>query len=392
MKVYIKEFNSCVMRKQKIQQYRNFFLGNGHQLVSAPEEGDITIIWTCGFRGDFRDGSVLAIENLRGKSRGKVLVTGCLPNIAPASIPVGEDVLVIPWRQDEEAFSSFFMARKGLRQFDGVFCEGRRCEDTAQYRLLRPEDDCTFHDQFIKLVIAEGCLFACSYCSERLAFPAFKSFPAEELVTACRSVVEQTSVYDVMLMADSLGQYGKDINSSLPELMQQLLDIHPKLTLALNNLNPANFIEFEQELADCIRDHRIKHLNLPIQSASDSLLRAMSRPYGRNDLDRMYDLLQQLDFHAHDTHIIVGFPGETEEDIEETIRFLARCRPRYSLVSMYMEASGAPASLLPGKVDQVMTYGRIARMTDELTKLGIICNADGSDLSMLRLRLLAAKV
>ena len=259
------------MRKNKLQQYREFILDRGHRLVETPGEADLTLVWTCGFRADFRDASLQALERILATTTGRVLITGCLADICPERLPRNPRCQVMPWRDDVSTLEAVFGEGPALTGYDPVFVEEKLCDDTARCRLEHPDADYTFHDQFIKLVISEGCLFNCTYCSEKLAFPPFTSFPKERLVRAAREITARTGVYDIMLLADSLGQYGQDSGETFPGLLTALCAIDPRIGLALNNLNPASLVEHLDFLAGLIRNNRIRHLNLPIQSASDKV-------------------------------------------------------------------------------------------------------------------------
>ena len=312
MKVYVKALNSCVMRKQKLLQYQQFLVSNGHELVDDAAQASATIVWTCGFRADFRDACLLALDAVLVQCPGETIITGCLPDICPELLPRTPRSRIVAWREDAEALGGLFGHGAALDSFSPIFAEPRKCEDTAAFRKLHPGADVTFHDQFIKLVISEGCLYDCTYCSERLAFPPFRSFPLNGLLLAAQAMMEQTGVYDLILMADSLGQYGLDIGETFPGLLNALCALDPRVGIALNNLNPANFAAQLDDMSELIRQGRLRHLNLPIQSASDRILKLMNRAYTQADLHRIYERLAQLGFSAHDTHLIAGFPAKPQ--------------------------------------------------------------------------------
>ena len=315
------------------------------------------------------------------------MIAGCLPDIAPKLLSEKSSSRVINWRDDEDKMEEFFGANNvKLNQASNILVEKQFCEDTEKYRKENPDKDATFHDQFIKLLISEGCNFDCTYCSERLMFPPYRSFQEEKLVQACRSMIEKTGKHEVILMADSLGDYGKDIGTNLPSLIRKLKTIHPDLKVALNNLNPASFIEYFDQIVDFLKNGDIRHLNLPIQSASPLILKLMDRSYTREDINRIFNLLNNIGFKEFDTHIIIGFPGETADDFEETITFLLHYKPKHVLTSRYMEAPEMPSAVLPNKVDLKTMINRSQEAFKRLTGAGIICNTDDSDLAKDRLK------
>lgn len=389
MKVFIKGLNGCWMRKTDIQRYRDFFLANGHELVDDPAESDVTLLWTCAFRCDYRDNSLAEIERYQGEFAAELIVAGCLPDVDPELLRKQFQGRVVNWRDDEKKLEEYFGAPgEKLSAIPRMVSERKLHDDVAKFKTENPDKDATFADQFIKLHVAEGCRFECTYCSERLAFPPYHSFPEDELVEACRRVVEATGQLEVMLLGDSIGDYGHDIGSSLPALIRRLKTVHPGLKIAFHGLNPGHFIRFYDDMVEFLRNGDIHHIQLPIQSASERILKLMRRPYTRSDIDKIFGLLNSIGFTAFETHLIIGFPGETEEDLEETIQFVLRQRPRYVLASGFMEAPAMPASRLPGKVDAETKSQRLREAGARIRATGIICNTDDSELSAARFRAL----
>lgn len=387
MKVFLKGLNTCSMRRQKLQQYRDFLVANGHEISSDPHNSDVILMWTCAFRADVRDNSISEIRRYQREYNGELIVGGCLPDIDPELLKKNFAGRILYWRGDNHLMEQFFGCDK-LRfdQVPLIFIEKNLCDDAQKYREENPDKDAMFPDQFLKLLVSEGCNFECAYCSERLAFPPFRSFPEDELVEACRRMVEETGKLEVVLLADNLGAYGADMGSSFPALIRKLKTIHPSLRFALCNFNLAYFVQYYDDMAEFLRNGDFVHLNLPIQSASDRILKLMNRPYTRSDIEKVFGLLNDIGFKEFDTHIIIGFPGETEADYEETIQSILRYKPKYVLASNYMEVPRMASSRLPDKVDWG-TISRLARNTVERMKAAdILCNSDESDLMESRFR------
>lgn len=387
MKVCLKGLNSCGMRKTNVQRYRDYLLKNGHEIASHPKDSDIVLLWTCAFRGDFRDNSISEIKRYLKEYDAELIVCGCLPDIDKEMLKENFSGRFINWRDDEKKMEQYFGAPNiRLSEIQTPLSENSLCDDVEKFRQENSDKDASFVDQFNKLFVIEGCRFECSYCSERLAFPPCRSFPEDELVEACRVMTEKTSKLEVMLLGDSIGDYGHDIGSSLPNLIRKLKTINPDLKIALQGLNPASFIKYYDEMEGFLHDGDIRHLQLPIQSASDRILKLMNRPYRRADIDRVLNLLNKVDFSEFDTHLIIGFPGETEEDFEETIKFVLHHKPKYVLVNRYMESPVMPSSKLPDKVNDDTKNKRLRSAESRIKSAGILCNTDYSELSAERCR------
>ncbi len=380
MKVFLKGLNTCTQRAGKLRQYRTFLVANGHEIVETLDECDAVVAWTCAFRGDVRDNTLARLKEYESAGH-RVIATGCMPDIDPEGLAAGFSGQVFAWTEEAELERLFGRpGGRGLADCEAVFGEPPLCDDLARFRTACPDVDATFPDQFIKLVVAEGCPYTCTYCSERLAFPDFRSFDAEALAAECRRLVAETGRTEVILLADCVGEYGRDTGRDLPWLIRRLCAAHPDLRVALSNFHPINFLQNWAAFSDLIAENRIRHLNLPIQSASDPVLRRMNRLYRRDDLERLFGHLGHLGFDQFDTHIIVGFPGETTADVDTTLDFLVRHRVRYVLINRFMETPGMPATRFADKVPPTEAARRMRDAEDRLRAAGAIVNAEDSDL------------
>ena len=385
--VFIKGLHGCPMRTADLTQYADFLTANGHRVVDQPEESDVILLWTCAFRGDFRDNSLKEIHRYMNTYKAELIVAGCLPDIDRQLLETEYAGRFFNWRNQEEALEAHFgAAGKKFSDIPRQLSAGPLTDDLDQYRKEHPDKDISFSDQFIKLFVSEGCRFKCSYCSEILAFPRYRSFPEAALIEECKRQVQDTGRNEVVLMGDSIADYGCDTGSTLPQLIRKLKSEIPSLRIALLGFNPAGFIRYFNDMAEFIRNGWIRHMQLPIPSASPRILRLMNRPYRREHIDKIFSALNNLHFADFETHIIVGFPGEEEEDFEETIRFILKHRPRYVLASQYMESPTMPSAKLPCKVDPGTKSRRARDAVRQLTHVGILCNADESELSVARFR------
>jgi len=387
LKIFIKGLNSCAMRKQKLLEYKNFFLANHHDVIDNPADSDIIIVWTCAFRADVRDNSISQLKMYQKQYNAEVIAAGCLPDIDLSTLKHHFNGKIISWRDDQRELEQIIPSTNTpLNQCRSVFVEENLCDNIEQYKIQNPQKDITFHDQFIKLVISEGCSFTCSYCSERLAFPPFNSVPEQKLINTCKDMVKKTGCKDIVLLADSLGEYGKDINSSLPQLIKNLKTIDKDLRFALNNLNLRHFIDYYDEMTQFFQKGYIRHINLPIQSASQTMLTKMNRAYTKEEMEIVFSFLNQIQFKEFDSHIILGFPGETEDDLMQTIQFIIAYHPKYVLINKYMETPNAPSAELSPKIDDHTAMQRIFKAENEFKKRGIICNTEQGELLKDRLK------
>lgn len=380
-KFFVKSLNSCYQRQQNVDKYRRLLCNIGYAESETEEKADIIYVWTCAFRQDAEDNSVRTIQSLREKyPEKKIYICGCMTTIDPLvteELSRTTDAEVIPWKTEEQYFE-----KELLDASDTVCGVESIANDIEKYKRENPNQAVSFADQFIKLCIAEGCNCDCAYCSEKLAFPPYRSFPIDRLVERCKELVEKTHTYRVILVADSPGEYGCDCGTDITELMEKLYALNEKVEIVLNNFHPRFFLKFMPYFSAKIKEGKIYHINLPIQSASTAVLDRMRRGYTKADLERICSMFEELSFSRFDTHILVGFDGESYSDFVETVDFLSQHRFRYILASKYMyAAAGHRGEHRTGIVSEEEKQVRIAYLKKQVKSYGAILNYDGSELS-----------
>ena len=354
----------------------------GHKLVDNPDECDIILLWTCAFRKDYRDNSLNQIQILGGKNK-KLIVCGCLPDIDIDSLKSNFNGEYFSWREESKYMPIIFNGKsESLIDIDLYALGERNISNIEEFKSLNQNKKVLFADEFVKLFVSEGCTFKCTYCAEILAFPEYRSFPVKQLLEKCKELIDISGQKKVVLWADSLGDYGKDSKSSLPELIYALIDEIDGIQIGLEHLHPARFIEYIQSLSTLINSNKIWLVDIPIQSASDKILKLMNRQYNSEDISKIFALINNCSFVTNiKTHVIVGFPGETIVDHKETEDFLIKYAPKSVLISGYMGSAGMPSEYFPDKVSFTEIRRRVLDLTEKLRKKGIVCNYDNSSIS-----------
>ncbi len=380
MKVFVLSLNSCGMRNTAIQSYIDFIRANGHDVVAKIENSEMLLIWTCAFRHDVRDNSLAVIDHHVQTYKGEILVAGCLPDIDRERLARHFRGRLVPWRNDHSELESIFGAKgKKLAGVPLVLHKNRLYRDEIAFRKENPTTDAPYVGRYMQLYVSEGCPWECTYCSERLAFPPYRSFPEDQIVETCRRELARDGGSSVVLLGDSVGDYGGDLGSSFPDLVEHLRTAVPHIKIAVQDFNPHHFCKFFSEMTRFIREGLIVHLQMPYQSASERILKAMKRPYGPEELRQAFGALNELGFTEFDSHMIVGFPGETDDDFQMSLDFALRYRPKYMLVNGFMEVPAMPAAGYAGKVDAQTKHRRILQAHDELKSAGLIVNCDDSE-------------
>ncbi len=279
---------------------------------STKKDHNIVVVNTCGFIDKAKEESVnTIIEQVALKKKGsldKVYVTGCL------SQRYREDLeREIP---EVDAWFGTMELPLMLKQFEADY----KSELLGERLLATPR-----HYAYLK--ISEGCNRTCAFCAIPLMRGSHVSRPIEELVKEAESLVKK-GVREILLIAQELTYYGLDIykKRKLPELLHRLADVKGLEWIRLHYAYPS---KFPLEILDVIkeRDNICNYLDMPLQHASDNMLKAMRRQITRSEMtDLIHTIREKVPGICLRTTLIAGFPGETEQDVEELKEFLQEHR------------------------------------------------------------------
>jgi len=269
---------------------------------------NIVVINTCGFIEKAKEESIHTIlEQVEQKKKGKldkVYVTGCL------SHRYKEDLATeIP---GVDAWFGTMELPLILKQFEADY----KSELVGERMLSTPQ-----HYAYLK--ISEGCNRTCAFCAIPLMRGGHISKPEEEIVMEAESLVKK-GVKEIMLIAQELTYYGLDLYKKrmLADLLKRLSDVQGLSWIRLHYVYPS---KFPAEILDVMREREniCNYLDMPLQHASDKMLRAMKRQITRKEMDELLSIIREkVPGICLRTTLISGFPGETESDVEELKAFL----------------------------------------------------------------------
>jgi ribosomal protein S12 methylthiotransferase len=279
---------------------------------NTKKDHNIVIVNTCGFIDKAKEESVNTIlDQVALKKKGrldKVYVTGCL------SQRYREDLeKEIP---EVDAWFGTMELPLMLKKFDVDY----RAELLGERLLATPQ-----HYAYLK--ISEGCNRTCAFCAIPLMRGGHVSRPIEELVKEAEGLVRK-GVREILLIAQELTYYGLDIYKQrmLPELLNRLADVKGLEWIRLHYAYPS---KFPIEILDVMRERPniCNYLDMPLQHASDNMLKAMRRQITRAEMtDLIHAIRERVPGICLRTTLITGFPGETEADVEELKGFLQEHR------------------------------------------------------------------
>ncbi len=391
---------------------------NGWDLVKSIEDADAVIVGTCGFNAQAEDISFnyLSLAASRKTESAKLITFGCLSRIqgtrlrdAFTVLPVSRwdwDILdarlgatvsinAVSPPNDLEQYSAFLT--NTFSPLDESLCfkltkHPRVFQNYIAKHLSGPVPDllsCLLSlknrrkpgrmehytkidgEPIFNIRIATGCLEQCAYCAIKIAMGSVKSLPLDSVL--CSFERGLSGGYSrFRLVAEDVGAYGQDIGSSVVELLELLLGREDQFRLIIDDFHPKWLIRYQPELSVILERHagKIQHLGLPLQSGSDRILRAMKRDYCVTDFTSAIKNLRQVAPGLRlCTHVVLGFPGEDEEDVEQTIELLRTLHFEQVTIYEYGDRPNTTALDLPGKVSDRRKRARLAKVRRALSEM-----------------------
>ena len=346
----------------------------GFEFTDDEWEADIIAINTCCFIGDAKQESINTILEMaehKKDARCKVLVVaGCLAHRYQDEIikEIPEvDAFVGTSSYDKIAdMINSVLEEKGISNF---------VEDANRMPMVEADRIVTTPGYYEYLKIAEGCDKHCTYCVIPKVRGSFRSFPIEYLVNQTKKLVEG-GVKEIILVAQEATLYGVDLygKKSLPKLLHNLGLIEGLEWIRILYCYPE---EINDELIEAIKNEpKVCHyLDMPIQHASDNILKRMGRRTSKQELtDIVAKLRREIPDIALRTTLITGFPGETDVDHEEVMQFIDECEFDRLGVFTYSREEDTVAAQMPDQIDEEIKE----KYRDELMQLQQEISADRS--------------
>lgn len=336
---------------------------HGYQIIDDETCADIIVINTCCFIGDAKEESIqtiLEMAEYRKAGSCKVLaVTGCLAQRYQEEIAkeIPEVDVVLGTTAVEEMIEALDAALSGSHY--------EKYADLDYLPQIPAKRILTTGGHYAYLKIAEGCDKHCTYCIIPKLRGRYRSVPMERLLEQARTLAEE-GVRELILVAQETTIYGQDLygEKSLHRLLEQICKI-PELTwIRVMYCYPE---ELYPELIDTIRrEPKICHyLDIPIQHASDRILKRMGRRTSRSELEQMITgLRREIPDIVLRTTLITGFPGETQADHEELLEFVQAMQFDRLGVFAYSPEEDTPAAVMEDQIPEEVKEARRAELME----------------------------
>lgn len=360
----------CSSYLLEVKRINDFFVCNGWDVVDTPEAADLLMVATCNaFEPDEEE----AIENLQAMQQyGKPVVAyGCLVTYNPERVASVHNGMVIPTMETERLETLIPDLKVPLKAVPhpSTF---RMPGDYRNYDLRR---------RFVNINF--GCFFTCSFCPHKPGIGNLRSRPLAEIVEQMRAL-SQEDVRIVMLNGEDTGSYGLDIGLSYPEMLQAILEVEADYELHIHQFHPAWAVKYHERLIPLLCHPRITHIQIPIQTTSNRLLKLMRRP---RHMDKLAAFLSELRAQNPKilirTDLIVGFPTETMEELEASVEFVNRYFDEAAVYAFEMKVGVPMQAYNLEEFPREEKQRRAIYATEKLNQSGRITHRGGQILSTL---------
>jgi len=380
---------SCDRRVLELEQVKNWFIANGYTIsnnhYSVDKTADIIILTTCGVTKMHEDFTFEMLERIKAgkKPEAQIILGGCVPEINPERVEKefgGPTFSPKAYYKLDEIFDMKYkldtFERPNLYKMKGLYrSDVGNTLDTVKYVAslsprcimrgikLRLTNRKTFYIQ-----IHEGCSMGCTYCAIQKAIgPLRNSKPIDDVISEFKDGLKKGYKH-FRLIGDCAGSYGLDIKTNLGKLLERVSELEEKFTIELTDINPVFLKIIYEPVKKLCLQKRISNLYIPIQSGNDRVLGLMNRRYDIAETKRMLIELKEAapkDFQIG-TSVIVGFPSETEEELQDTVDFCNDMKFDWIYCHGFSSRPGTPAADLPEQYSEEEVMKRVNSFKDRI--------------------------
>ena len=333
-RIYL-ENSGCSRRSLDTTKLQNYFLANNCVLTKKPAKADYILLSTCSFTKEMADVANDRIKKLK-KHNVKIILVGCLSMVSKEGMD--ESFRTVPasrMAEIDNIFPSFKIKYDELPDANVLYPKStsqrlgelRRTMslDLGYLRGVKLFWQKRISRDIYNIRVCWGCVKEhCTYCAIWQTVGTLKSKPISVCVDEFKKAINNGHK-NIMLVADNLGAYGLDINFTFDQLLEQFTKVEGDYSIALDELHPRWIIKYIDRLVPLLKSSRIKMISTPLQSGSDRILRLMNRRHTTSEIReaimRLRDAYPKLRIQ---THIIIGFPSETEDEFDDTLDIIKK--------------------------------------------------------------------
>lgn len=370
----------CKLNFSETSTVGNEFLRNGFSIVDFKEKADVYVLNTCTVtqRAE-KDCRQFVRKALRQNPEAYIIVTGCYAQLRPEEIANIKGVDVILGSNEKfKLFSLIDNFRK--RNLACIFVSP--ADKLNDFGPAHSTDADTRTRAYFK--IQDGCDYKCSFCTIPLARGLSRSMNPDDVIIQFKNLVD-AGYKEIILTGVNVGDYGKSFSTNLFKLLLKLVDVEGDFRIRISSIEP-NLLSDEIIELTASHEKMCRHFHIPLQSGSPEVLKQMKRRYKvENYSELIFKCIERIPEIGIGVDVIVGFPGETEENFMETYNFLNELPVSYLHVFTYSERPDTKAIEFPGAVEVYERRKRnnMLRILSEKKRYNFYKEMMGKDLDVL---------
>jgi len=351
MKVYI-EVYGCTANKSDASLIKGLLLKNDYKIVNDIGNADLLIILTCTVIDTTQQRMISRLKVFKNTGK-KIIVSGCMASVQKEIIKrILPAALILPPRYTYQIVDLINNKKLNFIELDKT--------NFPKY----------YSDISAPISISEGCMFSCSYCITSIARGKLRSYPIDEIKDEVINAIKM-GCREIQLTSQDTASYGLEQNYTLGDLLLSLSDIKGRYKIRVGMMNPHTLMnDFDKIIKGYENSKIYKFLHLPVQSGDNEVLEKMNRKYRIDDFIRIVkNFKDKFADSTISTDIIVGFPSESEEQFENTVKILNKVKPDITNITRYSARPYTEAKKLKGRIKTEIVKQRSTKLTELCKKI-----------------------
>lgn len=348
------ETYGCTANYNSTEILKGLITKAGLNITTQEDHADYIIINSCIVKQPTQERIRRRIQDLL-KQKKKIILTGCMPRVFREKFENQPNLYLLDTSQIKNIINLIQDIENNLYEPE------KYLKHRKEIKLNLPKIP---KEKLIGITqISEGCLGKCTYCITRLAKGSLFSYPKEDILKSIKSNLK-SECKEIWITSQDNASYGNEENKYLlPDLLKEILKIDKKFYLRIGMMNPNNVLQILQELIEIYKNEKMfKFLHIPIQSGSNKILKNMNREYTKQDFLKIIKKFKENFPNMHiSTDIIIGYPGETEKDFQETYEIIKKIEPETLNISRFWPHTKTKAGKLK-PVDNKIIKKRIIKL------------------------------
>ena len=343
----------CKVNIYESELVTNILKNNNYTVVDFEDKADIYIINTCSVTNESDKKSRKMINRAKKNNPAAIIIVmGCYSQVNAEDI----DVDIVLGNKDKSKIVEIIEEYIKTKQKKKIIYDLTKVD----FEKMEITNFDSHTRAFVK--IQDGCNAFCSYCIIPYVRGRVRSKDPEDVIKEVTTLLEK-GYKEIVLTGIHTGRYGTDINTTLEELLNKLVNIPNIYRIRLSSIE---INEITPGIKDLLKENKVmaKHLHIPLQSGSNKILKLMNRRYNKEEFLSMVDNLKDIPDISLTTDLIVGFPNEDEEEFNETIDTLKKIGFTKIHTFPYSKRKGTPAAIMDNQVSPEEKKRRVHRILD----------------------------